>query len=72
MGRAGFACLEIGTAYLLTLAELPMHHRDPFDHLLIAQAIAEDLVFLSADRDTARDQLRFVTWADAPSPPVRR
>ena len=72
VGREGFACLDISTAHLLTLAELPMHHRDPFDHLLIAQAIAEDMVFLSEDRNTARYQVRFVTCSDAPSPPVRR
>jgi PIN domain nuclease of toxin-antitoxin system len=28
---------------------LPFHHRDPFDRLLIAQAIAEDIVIVSAD-----------------------
>lgn len=28
---------------------LPLHHRDPFDRLLIAQAIVEDAVILSAD-----------------------
>ena len=72
VGREGFACLDISTAHLPTLAELPMHHRDPFDHLLIAQAIAEDMVFLSEDRNTARYQVRFVTCSDAPSPPVRR
>ena len=40
--KKGFTLLDIGIAHLLTLAELLMHHRDPFDHLLIAQAIAED------------------------------
>ena len=29
---------------------LPMHHKDPFDRLLIAQAIVEDLMFLSVDK----------------------
>jgi PIN domain nuclease of toxin-antitoxin system len=28
---------------------LPLHHRDPFDRLLIAQAIAQELTFVSAD-----------------------
>jgi PIN domain nuclease of toxin-antitoxin system len=28
---------------------LPLHHRDPFDRLLIAQAIARDLILVSAD-----------------------
>ncbi|WP_419760492.1 hypothetical protein [Acidisoma sp.] len=34
-------------------AALPLHHRDPFDHLLIAQAITEDVIFLSKDRHAA-------------------
>jgi PIN domain nuclease of toxin-antitoxin system len=29
---------------------LPMHHRDPFDRMLVAQAMAENLVLISADR----------------------
>jgi PIN domain nuclease of toxin-antitoxin system len=29
--------------------KLPLHHRDPFDRLLIAQAIARDLILVSAD-----------------------
>ena len=31
------------------VADLPFHHRDPFDRLLIAQALEEDLPVLSAD-----------------------
>ena len=38
-----------------------MHHRDPFDHLLIAQAIAEDAMFISEDRNAARYPARIVT-----------
>jgi PIN domain nuclease of toxin-antitoxin system len=38
--RDGFFLLPIALAHLQTLAALPVHHRDPFDHLLIAQAIA--------------------------------
>lgn len=57
----GFTLLEITTTHLLTLAGLPMHHRDPFDHLLIAQAIAEDATFMSEDRNAARYPARIVT-----------
>lgn len=46
----GFATLDIRPAHLSTLAALPAHHRDPFDHLLLAQARAEGLAFVSADR----------------------
>lgn len=34
----------------LSIALLPMHHRDPFDRLLIAQARAEGLTLVTADR----------------------
>ncbi|MCB8823230.1 type II toxin-antitoxin system VapC family toxin [Microvirga rosea] len=46
----GFDTLDIRPYHLAALADLPMHHRDPFDHLLIAQAICENLTFLSHDQ----------------------
>ncbi len=49
--RDGFERLPIAPAHLSALAKLPTHHRDPFDHLLIAQAIIEDAVFLSEDQN---------------------
>ncbi len=65
----GFELLEIGPAYLLALATLPMHHKDPFDHLLIAQAIAEAATFLSEDGYTPRYPVRYVACSDpAPGP----
>ncbi|HEU5341456.1 type II toxin-antitoxin system VapC family toxin [Edaphobacter sp.] len=36
--------------HILQLGPLPHHHGDPFDRLLIAQAIAESLPILTADR----------------------
>jgi PIN domain nuclease of toxin-antitoxin system len=59
--KEGFTLLEIGVAHLLTLAGLPVHHRDPFDHLLIAQAITEDATFVSEDRNSARYPARIMT-----------
>ena len=47
--RDGFQRLPITRDHLATLATLPLHHRDPFDHLLIAQAITEDATFVSED-----------------------
>ena len=35
--------------HVLALDALPFHHRDPFDRLLIAQSIEEDLTLVSAD-----------------------
>lgn len=36
-------------SHVLSLQALPMHHKDPFDRLLIAQAITEDLTLVSYD-----------------------
>lgn len=65
--REGFTMLDISTAHLAALARLPMHHRDPFDHLLMAQAIEEDATFISADRHTGRYPVKWITCADAAS-----
>jgi PIN domain nuclease of toxin-antitoxin system len=35
-------------------AQLPMHHRDPFDRMLVAQALVEDLILVTADDELAR------------------
>jgi PIN domain nuclease of toxin-antitoxin system len=59
--REGFTVLDVGLAHLVTLAGLPMHHRDPFDHLLIAQAMTEDATFMSEDKNVARYSVRMVT-----------
>lgn len=66
MAREGFAVCSIDTRHLLTLAGLPMHHRDPFDHLLMAQAISEDATFVSDDRHVPQYPVPFVTCADTP------
>jgi PIN domain nuclease of toxin-antitoxin system len=42
--------LIIEPAHLLALEGLPSHHRDPFDHLLVAQALAEDATLMTDDR----------------------
>lgn len=47
----GFERIGIEDAHLSALQQLPLHHRDPFDHLLIAQAISEDAIFLSEDEN---------------------
>jgi PIN domain nuclease of toxin-antitoxin system len=59
--REGFTVLDVSMAHLVALAGLPMHHRDPFDHLLIAQAMTEDATFISEDRNAARYPVRIVT-----------
>lgn len=45
--------LEISAAHALRVSALPAHHRDPFDRLLIAQALVEGAHLLTADRALA-------------------
>ncbi|MGH6992355.1 MAG: type II toxin-antitoxin system VapC family toxin, partial [Caulobacteraceae bacterium] len=46
--------LTIETEDVSRLARLPVHHRDPFDRLMIAQAIGADLTLVTSDRTLAR------------------
>lgn len=47
--QRGLDELGLAEAHLVTLAALERHHRDPFDHMLIAQAIVEGATLMSAD-----------------------
>ena len=49
MERSGVLGLAIEHAHTLQVAELPRHHGDPFDRLLIAQAQVEGLTIVTAD-----------------------
>jgi PIN domain nuclease of toxin-antitoxin system len=50
----GFAPLMITFDHVAAVQHLPNHHRDPFDRLLVAQAVTEGLTLMSADRRIAR------------------
>ena len=43
--------IQINYNHLLTLAELPNHHGDPFDRLIVSQAISENLILLTRDKE---------------------
>jgi len=51
--RSGVRILRLDAEHGLAVADLPMHHRDPFDRLLIAQARSEQLTIVTADRRIA-------------------
>jgi PIN domain nuclease of toxin-antitoxin system len=44
-----FRILPIEPRHVAPLTTLPMHHRDPFDRLMIAQAMVEQIPIVSAD-----------------------
>lgn len=46
----GFVELPVTTRYGLEAASLPLHHNDPFDRMLIAQARLEGLTLVTSDR----------------------
>jgi len=54
----GARILGVTPAHGLALADLPLHHRDPFDRLLIAQARAEGLTIVTSDRAFAAYDVR--------------
>lgn len=48
--QSGMRLLGLSADHALAVAELPLHHRDPFDRLLISQARIERLTVVTSDR----------------------
>jgi PIN domain nuclease of toxin-antitoxin system len=46
---SGFLPLPVLPIHAVPIAAMPLHHRDPFDRMLVAQATAEQLWLLTAD-----------------------
>lgn len=62
LGQAGARELAIQSVHVVRAAELPPLHRDPFDRVLIAQALSEQLTLVTAD-DVIRRYGVATTWA---------
>lgn len=45
----GIELLDITTEHIVVVANLPLHHRDPFDRLIIAQAMVEKMPIVGID-----------------------
>ena len=58
--RTGVRLLPLDAEHGLEVADLPLHHRDPFDRLLIAQARRERLTIVTADRRFAAYEVPLV------------
>lgn len=56
----GFDALDITFRHAEVASALPPHHSDPFDRMLIAQAIAEDLELVTKDRAMSAYDVRVV------------
>jgi PIN domain nuclease of toxin-antitoxin system len=49
MSANGVSVLSIQVDHVLQIEKLPMHHRDPFDRILIAQCMQEDWPIITSD-----------------------
>jgi PIN domain nuclease of toxin-antitoxin system len=54
------AVLPIELNHLRKVIDLPFHHRDPFDRLIVAQALAEGIPVISSDAVFSRYAVRII------------
>lgn len=47
--EAGYREIAVDSAHAVAVSELPLHHKDPFDRMLVAQALSEPLCLLTHD-----------------------
>lgn len=60
--ESGFEELPIRLRHANRLLDLPWHHRDPFDRMLVAQALDEGLILVSKDQALRAYDVRFLEW----------
>lgn len=58
---SGFRELPITSEHAIAAGRLPMIHRDPFDRMLVAQALCEGLTLLTRDANIAKYELAVLT-----------
>ena len=49
--RSTISILPINPRHTIQVSHLPFHHKDPFDRMIIAQALVDDLPVISSDRN---------------------
>ena len=60
INKVGFKVLPIEVYHVLGLRRLPDYHRDPFDRILTAQALAEDLTLITSDKKIWKYNLKLI------------
>lgn len=53
LGENNIEVLQVNLRHAAGIVELPNHHRDPFDRMLVAQALAEDIAIVTIDPQVA-------------------
>ena len=51
LAKEGFESLPLSAEHTKLVSSLPWHHRDPFDRMLVAQAMAAKIKLLTVDKD---------------------
>lgn len=65
LAASGIQTLGISLQHTARVAELPPLHGDPFDRMLVAQALCESMTLVSGDREIAKYGVRLL-WRDTP------
>ena len=65
LAATGIQALGISLQHTARVSALPLHHRDPFDRMLVAQAMCESMTLVSRDRELAKYGVKLL-WRDAP------
>ncbi len=60
--ETGFALLDITPAHVVAVGKLAIEHSDPFDRLLIAQALTEPMMLVSKDQKIAACLPQLTLW----------
>ncbi len=60
--RVDFRVFDINSAHAAFVERLPLHHGDPFDRLMLAQAMVENLQLVTFDRQLIRYGAPVLTW----------
>ena len=56
----GFTLLEVDTEHIKVVTNLPFIHRDPFDRMIIAQAIVENMTIMTSDANVLKYDITHV------------
>jgi len=57
---AGFELITLEPHHIRPVEILPFHHRDPFNRLLIATAITEDMIFITAEENVSKYEVKWL------------
>jgi PIN domain nuclease of toxin-antitoxin system len=61
--HAGFDLLAVSPAHAAFVERLPPIHNDPFDRLMLAQAVLENMQLVTYDSQLSRYDIGLITWS---------